>query len=422
MATHDGMTPREPPANAGDDDDAMASGDLRTPPTPRALVRALHVGRTLHEQGLCTTTSEVARARLVAIADDVGLTLLFALGAPGGAAVTVEVAPRASSRPAVAQTAAFSLSYRAGRDVASRLGEAVCVAVAAAVGAAEQAFLADIERLRLDGGRGLARRRGGPLLVTVETAGGAFDALSPYVGCSIGCGFCYASERAGAWWRLRTGSDAPWGSWVEAREDAAEVLRQELIDRPRRPIKFTPIASDPWLGAERRLGLTRACLQVLAEAEPAVDVVALTRSPRVLDDLDLLAAMPKVRVGVSLPTMDDAVRARFEPRAASVEQRLAILERLRAAGVATFAVVQPMLPGPLDDLADAIAARASSASLDVLHGVYDAAEEFAGPYAEVATDAWQQARLAATLEALSARGVAVWGGELPPDLEAPTPA
>ena len=147
-----------------------------------------------------------------------------------------------------------------------------------------------------------------------------------------------------------------------------------------------------------------------------VDVVALTRSPRVLDDLEVLATVPGMRVGVSLPTIDDAVRARFEPRAASVQERLTILERLRDAGIRTFAVVQPMLPGSLEGLADAIAARASSASLDVLHGVYDAADDFTGPYAEVATDSWQQARIQATADALRARGVAVWGGELPPDL------
>jgi DNA repair photolyase len=126
--------------------------------------------------------------------------------------------------------------------------------------------------------------------------------------------------------------------------------------------------------------------------------------------------MPSVRVGVSLPTVDEDVRRRFEPRAASVAERLEVLRALRTRGVATFAVIQPMLPGPLDALADAIAAVASSASLDVLHGVYGAGDDFTGAWAEAARDDWQQARLAATAAALRGRGVAVWGGELPPDL------
>jgi DNA repair photolyase len=96
-----------------------------------------------------------------------------------------------------------------------------------------------------------------------------------------------------------TPASAPWGSWIEARVDAAEVLRAELVGRERRPIKFTPIASDPWVGVERRLRITRACLEVLAAAEPPVIVVALTRSARVLDDLDVLVAVPGMRVGVS---------------------------------------------------------------------------------------------------------------------------
>ena len=411
--TSDASSTRNEPNRGGE---SNGGGDRDAPPAPRMLLDALQVGESLASLGLCGRDSPVAEARIVAIADDVGLSLLLSLGGEGAAAVTVEVAPRASTRPAVAQTAAFSLSYRARGDLAPRLGEAICQAVAVAVAKAEVEFLAAIARAPAGDGRGVTLRRGGPLLVRVDAEGGSFDALSPYAGCSIGCGFCYASERVGAWWRLRTGGHAAWGSWIEARADAAEVLRAELVGRPRRPIKFTPIASDPWVGVERRLRLTRACLQVLAEAEPMVDVVALTRSPRVLDDLEVLATVPGMRVGVSLPTIDDAVRARFEPRAASVQERLTILERLRDAGIRTFAVVQPMLPGSLEGLADAIAARASSASLDVLHGVYDAADDFTGPYAEVATDSWQQARIQATADALRARGVAVWGGELPPDL------
>ena len=399
--------------------------DRRAPPLARRLLAELRLGASLAELGLCDADSAVACARVGDIADDVGLSVLILVGggvgagtAGGGTAdgnITVEVAPRGSSRPAVAQTVGFSLSYRARGDLEPRLGEAACRAVAAAVERSEAAFLATINDADLGDGRGVTLRSGGPLLVRVDAEGGSFDALSPYAGCSIGCGFCYASERAGAWWKLRTNSDAPWGSWIEARVDAAEVLRAELVGRERRPIKFTPIASDPWVGVERRLRITRACLEVLAAAEPPVIVVALTRSARVLDDLDVLAAVPGMRVGVSLPTVDDAVRAHFEPRAATVSERLTILERLRDAGVGTFAVVQPMMPGPLDALADAIAARATSASLDVLHGVYGAAGDFVGEYADVPTPAWQQARIEATAEALRRRGVAIWGGELPPE-------
>lgn len=118
---------------------------------------------------------------------------------------------------------------------------------------------------------------------------------------------------------------------------------------------------------------------------------------------------------MSLPTIDDAVRAWFEPRAASVAERLAVLRAARARGVRTFAVVQPILPGDPTELADALAEVAGSVSLDVLRGEGDAAPLF-DAHPEAREAAWQRARLEAIHASLVARGVPVWDGELPPEL------
>ncbi len=382
-------------------------------PPPGALLAGLEVGRALADQPVLAALAihcpaDCGAAVVEGIADDIGLAVQLRLGAT---AVQVEIAPRAADRPFAIEVAGYTLSWHARGAIDESAGRALCQILAALVasrGDAGPAVDAD--------GRGLRLRQGGPLLTRVAAPGPAFDALSPYVGCAIGCRFCYAGERAGAWWAHRHGP-APWGSWVEARVDAAEQLERELVGRPPRPIKLTPIASDPWHGPERRLRLTRACLQVLARTVPAVPVIALSRSPYVLDDLATLAAMPAVWVGVSLPTLDDEVRRHFEPRAASVEQRLATLQALRRQGVRAFAVVQPMLPGPIDALCDAIAAHCDSASLDVLRGLYAAGADFRGPFAAVATGAWQQARSLALRQGLQRRGVPLWQGELPPELE-----
>src|SRR5262249_4830657 len=96
----------------------------------------------------------------------------------------------------------------------------------------------------------------------------------------------------------------------------------------------------------------------------------------------------------------------------------ALLGALRRAGVRTFAVVQPLLPGSIDALADALASTVTSVSIDVLYGVEGAADEFAAPeFAEAASPEWQASRAAAPAGALDARGVRVWSGELPPDVD-----
>jgi hypothetical protein len=154
-----------------------------------------------------------------------------------------------------------------------------------------------------------------------------FYTCSPYVGCLIGCRFCYAQERLAAGRAAAGLPMAPWGSWVDVRVNAAAVLADELARLPRYPIKFCPIVSDPYHAIEARLGLTRACLAAIAAAAAPPPVLLLTRAALVTRDLDLLAALPWAGVGVSLPTIDDDVRAHFEPRAAPIAARLATLAR-----------------------------------------------------------------------------------------------
>jgi len=145
----------------------------------------------------------------------------------------------------------------------------------------------------------------------------------------------------------------------------------------------------------------------------------LTRSRLAERDAALLASLPGAWGGASIPTFDDDVRRHFEPRAASIADRFGLLRTLRAAGVETFAVVQPVLPGPVDAFADALAEVVSSVSLDVLHGVQGAAGDFAdASYADAATDDWQRERTAALATALARNGVTVWNGDLPPSLAA----
>jgi DNA repair photolyase len=129
--------------------------------------------------------------------------------------------------------------------------------------------------------------------------------------------------------------------------------------------------------------------------------------------------MPQVWVGASIPTADDDVRRHFEPRAASVPERVEALTALRAAGIRTFAVVQPILPGPIDELAALLAGAVSSVTIDVLRGEELAAADFDDPrYTRARMDDWQQAQARELRGALAARGVLVWRGELPPELSA----
>jgi DNA repair photolyase len=365
----------------------------------------------------------VPGARLVGVLLEIGLGWRFRTEVGD---VNVEVALADDTERFAARTPRLALSYRAVTSAPARACAELCEALVPIVARNEDTVLAAIEREAAvddEASRGGQRVRE----VRVETAlepaldsRSAFFTLTPYVGCVIGCRFCYAQAPIGHMRRLARAPVVPWGSYVDVRVNLPDVLARELVDAPAWPIKFCPILSDPYQAVESRYEVTRSCLKVLRAAAPR-PVLVLTRSRLVERDAELLASLPDVWVGASIPTLDDAVRRHFEPRAAAIMDRLAFLATLRAAGVNTFAVVQPMLPGPVEAFADALAGAVSSVSIDVLYGVQGAGADFADPsYSAVATEAWQREHAAALTAALVRKGVAIWSGDLPPMLM-PTP-
>lgn len=339
--------------------------------------------------------------------------------------VHVEVSPRAPGQPHAARTRQLAFTYRSGgaERVDPQAGLRACAAVAAAAAPRETAVLNALAQ----GGTGeTSRIREVEVTRLLELAGPParrFYSLSPYVGCLIGCRFCYAQSRLDPMREVIRLPQVQWGSYVDARVNAPEVLAAELRERPRLPIKFCPIVSDPYQAIERSLGLTRRCLEVLAAAPDPPPVMIMTRSELILRDLDLLRALPDAWAGASIPTLDDTVRAHFEPRAADIPARFAVLRSLRDAGIRRGVVVQPMLPGPLGALADALAEHVDSVSLGVLRGEHGAVADFADPrFRHAGDEAWQKERAFALRDALVARGVTVWLSELPPEIESWRPA
>ena len=358
-------------------------------------------------------------ARLLGISTEVGFWLAFAL--PGGS-VSGEVAPIGEGRFA-ARTARFAISYRAegGRNpIDPGLGLALCRAVAERVANNEERVAESLAAGAREAPADTSRVRELRVESLLETAGhGAerFFKLSPYAGCLIGCRYCYAQTPMRVLRRLEMLPEVPWGSYVDVRVNAAEVLASELARLAPRPIKFCPILSDPYQAVEARYALTRACLTTIGAAEAVWPVLLLTRSKLVTRDADLLASLPGAWVGASIPALDDETRRHFEPRAASIPERFEALATLRKAGARTFAVVQPLLPGPIEALADALAGAVSSVSIDVLRGEEQSAADFDDPrYSAARTDVWQRARAGELVAALAARGIPVWPGELPPEL------
>jgi DNA repair photolyase len=172
--------------------------------------------------------------------------------------------------------------------------------------------------------------------------GGSYR-LNPYVGCEHACVYCYATYIAR--WR---GEEGPWGSWVQAKTNIAEVLERELRRKRGAHIMLSTVC-DVYQPVEERLGLTRRCLLVLAEAaeqDEQLSVFVLTKSDLVRRDLDVLQAFPpgRVRVAFSVTTARDDVGALLEPGATRPSKRLGAARALREAGLPVGLLFAPVLP------------------------------------------------------------------------------
>ena len=140
------------------------------------------------------------------------------------------------------------------------------------------------------------------------------------------------------------------------KKDAATHLREELNRRGYRPSAINLGANtDPYQPLERKLGVTRSILEVLAESHHPVTIV--TKGALVVRDIDLLsrlAAEQLVKVFVSVTTLDDELKRRMEPRAASPKARLAAISKLAAAGVPTGVMFAPVVPAINDHELEAV--------------------------------------------------------------------
>jgi len=171
--------------------------------------------------------------------------------------------------------------------------------------------------------------------------------LNPYMGCAHRCTFCYVRAFEA---RADRPSDERYGASIRVKTNVAEVLRRELA---RSSWRHEPVAigaaTDPYQPAEGRYGLTRACIEALAEAANPFSLI--TRGPLVVRDVDVLAgAARRARVSVtfSIPTLDREIWRRTEPGTPPPRQRLRALSTLVEAGIDAGVGMAPILPGLSD--------------------------------------------------------------------------
>lgn len=186
-------------------------------------------------------------------------------------------------------------------------------------------------------------------LITKSGLPGTEFVINPYGGCSHACIYCYAR-----FMKRFSGHEEPWGKYVDVKINASELVppAPEGLPglEPASPLTgrriFMSSVTDPYLPQERTYKLTRAILERLVPHQPSLGIQ--TKSALITRDIDILTRFRDCEAGITITTLDDAIRREIEPATSSVQDRLSALETLKGARLRTYVFIGPIIPGVTD--------------------------------------------------------------------------
>ena len=160
--------------------------------------------------------------------------------------------------------------------------------------------------------------------------------VNPYVGCTHGCKYCYAS-----FMKRFTGHTEPWGTFLDVKH-WLEIKNPQKYRGQRIVIGSV---TDGYLPQEEQFQNTRKLLEQLKDS--GAEILICTKSDLVVRDIDLLREMGKVTVSWSVNTLDEDFRRDMD-KAVSIERRLHAMKQIYDAGIRTVCFIAPVFPGITD--------------------------------------------------------------------------
>lgn len=212
---------------------------------------------------------------------------------------------------------------------------------------------------------------------------------NPYVGCQFGCTYCYVRF-------FVTDEEKEWGEFVRVREhlekalprelsagffrlpagrvrvlndDGTPVLKADGAPRTRQTFRNLPVSdarlvigtmTDPYQPQERKSRITRKMLEILISSPVKLAKVGIfTRSPIILEDIELIKQLPRARVHYTISPYEEKDTKKIEPVSVANKRRFETIEALKKAGIRVHVNVAPCIPvlseSTVDDIAQALA-------------------------------------------------------------------
>ena len=156
--------------------------------------------------------------------------------------------------------------------------------------------------------------------------------INPYVGCSHGCKYCYAS-----FMKRFTGHKEEWGTFVDVKRCDKKINAKKLENKT----VFLSSVTDCYNKFEEKYKITRKILKELINVNCNLNIS--TKSKLILRDLDLLKQMKNLMVSMSINTLDENFKEDMD-NASSIKERLNTLRTLHENGIYTVLFMSPIFP------------------------------------------------------------------------------
>lgn len=160
--------------------------------------------------------------------------------------------------------------------------------------------------------------------------------LNTYVGCQFGCKYCYVRF-------FVKDKEYDWGQFVRVRDFVTDKLPKELPKYDGQRLVIGTM-TDPYQPQERKSGVTRKALKAILRAGNLNKVGIFTRSPIILDDLDLIKELPRARVHFTITPYPRNILTKIEPIPIHTNARFDTVSKLKEAGIRVHVNVAPTLP------------------------------------------------------------------------------
>ena len=156
--------------------------------------------------------------------------------------------------------------------------------------------------------------------------------INPYVGCTHGCKYCYAS-----FMKRFTGHKENWGDFIDIKRCNKSIDLKKISGKN----VFLSSVTDCYNQYEKDFCITRNILEQLVDSDCNLSIS--TKSKLILRDIDLLKQMKNLIVCMSINTLDETFRSDMD-NASTIKERMDTLKELHNNGIYTVLFMSPIFP------------------------------------------------------------------------------